>query len=76
MRSRLYFYLRCGKNVKSTNNLIRYINIYKIPIILLSCQFLKLALILKYNTIKDLDLLLDNNKKDLSPKILNNGKKN
>lgn len=75
MRSRLYFYLKCGKNVNSTSNLTRYINAYKIPIILQSCQFLKLVLILNYNIIKNLNLLSDNNKKNLSLKILNNCKK-
>lgn len=53
----------------------QHINAYKNPITLLCCQLLNLVSILKYNTTSPMDFLSDNNKKDISLKILNNGKK-
>ena len=75
MESRSYLYPRCGKDVKSTTGLTRYINVCKISITLPSCQPSNLELMLDYNIINPLDLPSDNNKKNISPNASNNGKK-
>ena len=74
MKSRSYMCPRYGKDVKSTNNLIRDMNACKIPITLLSCQPSNPELVLDYNTTNFLDLLLNTNKKDISSGTLNNNK--
>ena len=52
----------------------RYVNTCKIPITLLSRQFLNPKPILDYNTINLLDLPSDNKEEDINPKALKNGK--
>lgn len=37
MDFKLYIYLKYKKNVKSTYSMIKYVNLYKNPIILLNC---------------------------------------
>ncbi len=74
MKSRLYTCPRCRKDIKSTSDLTRYVNAWKIPIILPSCPISKSIAILKDNTINCLDLPLDNNEKSISLRISNYGK--
>lgn len=74
MESNLYVYPRYGKGVKFISRLTKYINTYKIPIILPRRQTSTLASILKSNTTNYLDLLSDNFEKDISPKVPNNNK--
>lgn len=62
---------RCGKGVKSTNGLIRYVNACKIPISLPYCQLSNPDPVLDYNTTNSLDLPSDNNKKGITPKVSN-----
>lgn len=63
--STLYICLRYEKNVKSTGDLIRYVNVYKNQITLPSCQSLNLSLILEDNITRYLDFLSDNNEKNI-----------
>ncbi len=66
MESRLYICPRCGKGVKSTSGLIRYVNVYKIPITLPSCQLSTPAPILEYNMTNYPNSSSDYFKKDVS----------
>ena len=50
----------------------RYVNAWKISISLLCCQLSNQDPIIDYNITNLLDLPLDNNKKDIIPKLLNN----
>lgn len=72
MVSKSYIYLRCGKHIKFTNSLIKYVNACKIPIILPNYQSLNPDLVLNYDTTNFLDLLLVNIKEDISPVASNN----
>lgn len=59
-------WLRYKKAVKSTNGLIKHVNACKILVALPSHPFLKLKQALEYNnTSNPLNVLLDNNKKNL-----------
>lgn len=68
MESRLYVCPKYEKNVKSTSRLTKYVHVCKIPNFLLYCQSLNSKQMLDYNKIILLDLLLNNNKKDISSK--------
>lgn len=69
MEFRLYAYLKSEKDIKSTNDLIRYVNACKIPITLPSWQHFKLILILKGNITNCPDLLSKNNKKSIGSRV-------
>lgn len=65
---------RYEKAVNSIDNLTKHVNVCKISIILLTCQSSNLALIWEYNTTNHLNFPLNNNKKDISQGVSNNGK--
>ena len=73
IKSRLYPCPRYKKNVKSTSGLKRYVNVCRIPIILLSHQPSNPKPILDYNIINLLNLPSDNNKEYISLEASNNG---
>lgn len=75
MEFRLYIYLRYKKTIKFISGLIRYINAYKILIALPYCQLLiKLEQVFEYNIINSLNLLWNNNKKDIREVDINKQK--
>lgn len=74
IKLRLYTYLKCKKVVKYTGSLTKYINACKILIFLSCWQFLNLKPVLNYNITNFLNLLSNNNKKDIKLIILENNK--
>lgn len=68
-------YQRYGKAVKSTSGLTKHVNAFKIPITLPSCQPSKQVAILEYNITNSSNLSSDNNKKNISSGVFNNGNK-
>lgn len=68
-------YTRYRKVVKSINNLIKCVNICKILISLLYYQLSNSKPVLNYNMTNSLNLLSDNNKKNIRSIISNNDKK-
>ena len=75
MKFTSYACLRCGKGVKCTSALTRYVNACKILIILLSRQPSTLAPILEYNITNYPDLPSNNFEEDISLGISTNGNK-
>lgn len=67
IESKLYIYLKYKKVIKSKSDFTKYINAYQISIGLLCYH--KLNQVLKYNTTNLLNLLSNNNKKDI--KLIN-----
>lgn len=76
-----YICLRCIKSIKFLNNLTRYIQSYKIPITLSSCQPSKLVVIFEFslkvsnNSNKQirfkLAVTIGDNNKDIKPADIN-----
>lgn len=74
MESKLYICPRCEKSVKSTSGLTKYVNAYKIPITLPSCQPLEPTVILEDNMTNRPDLPSNNNEESISPEASNHTK--